>query len=260
MFKLSNAAAVAALRKGLETWTLRFLVIGITLILIENSGIAAKIVQSFADPVLTNHFVFEMGIAFTVAAFLILSSERVLKTEMEETFEKYLGEIKQASVADMDDIRNEYRSILRGLSNLHDFSYFLSNVREDLSNSPEMCTLASEILGDYTNGLKSIRDGFIVEERDWWLDVMKRLPLLKNEWVEMGDPAPPRRRTHGGTGAGARPLSSPCRRRRWPEGQALQGPSVPGYDRHRRTDGLRFKTIRSRQASCRALRHPFEIQ
>jgi hypothetical protein len=56
------------------------------------------------------------------------------------------------------------------------------------------------------------------------------------------------------------PLSSPCRRRRWPEGQALQGPSVPGYNRHRRTDGLPFKTTRSRQASCRALHHPFEIQ
>jgi len=56
------------------------------------------------------------------------------------------------------------------------------------------------------------------------------------------------------------PLSSPCRRRRWPEGQALQGPSAPGYNRHRRTDGLRFKTTRSRQASRRALHHPFEIQ
>jgi hypothetical protein len=86
------------------------------------------------------------------------------------------------------------------------------------------------------------------------------LPLLKNEWVEMGDPAPPHRRTHGGTGAGRRPLSSPWRRRQWPAGQALQGPSVPGYDRHRRTDGLQFKTMRSRQASCRALHHPFEIQ
>ena len=26
-------------------------------------------------------------------------------------------------------------------------------------------------------------------------------PLLENEWVEMGDPAPLRRRTHGGAGA-----------------------------------------------------------
>jgi hypothetical protein len=44
------------------------------------------------------------------------------------------------------------------------------------------------------------------------------------------------------------PLSSPCRRRRWPEGQALQGPSVPGYNRHQRTDGLQFKTSRSRRS------------
>src|SRR6516225_2553862 len=48
---------------------------------------------------------------------------------------------------------------------------------------------------------------------------------------------------------GCWPLSSPCRRRRWPAGQALQGPSVPGHDRHRRTDGLQFKTMRSRQPS-----------
>ena len=34
-------------------------------------------------------------------------------------------------------------------------------------------------------------------------------PLLKNEWVEMGDPAPPHRRTHGGTGAGVLALVKP---------------------------------------------------
>src|SRR5215469_8842896 len=52
------------------------------------------------------------------------------------------------------------------------------------------------------------------------------------------------------------PLSSPCRRRRWPEGRALQGPSVPGYNRLQRTDGLRFKTSRSREASCRGAQSP----
>ena len=44
------------------------------------------------------------------------------------------------------------------------------------------------------------------------------------------------------------------------KGQALQGPSVPGYNRHQRADGLRLKTSRSREASCWALHHPFEIQ
>ena len=34
-------------------------------------------------------------------------------------------------------------------------------------------------------------------------------PLLKNEWVEMGDPTPPHRRTHGGTGAGVLALVKP---------------------------------------------------
>jgi hypothetical protein len=40
----------------------------------------------------------------------------------------------------------------------------------------------------------------------------------------------------------------------------IQGPSVPGYDRHRRTDGLRFKIMRSRAKPLTALYHPFEIQ
>lgn len=44
------------------------------------------------------------------------------------------------------------------------------------------------------------------------------LPLLKSGWVEMRDPAPPRRRTHGGTGAPATIATG-------------------------RTDGLRFKTM-----------------
>ena len=34
-------------------------------------------------------------------------------------------------------------------------------------------------------------------------------PLFENEWVEMGDPAPLRRRTHGGAGAGALALVKP---------------------------------------------------
>src|SRR5262249_44261003 len=34
-------------------------------------------------------------------------------------------------------------------------------------------------------------------------------PLLKNEWAEMGEPTPPRRRTHGGTGAGSLALVKP---------------------------------------------------
>src|SRR6516162_8051789 len=37
----------------------------------------------------------------------------------------------------------------------------------------------------------------------------RNLPLFKNEWVEMGDPAPLRRRTHGGAGAGALALVKP---------------------------------------------------
>jgi hypothetical protein len=53
------------------------------------------------------------------------------------------------------------------------------------------------------------------------------------------------------------PLSSPCRRRRWPEGQALQGPSVPGYKRLQDCDSrprARAKPLAG------ALNHPFEIQ
>ena len=38
---------------------------------------------------------------------------------------------------------------------------------------------------------------------------VRNMPLLKNEWVEMGDSAPPHRRTHGGTGAGVLALVKP---------------------------------------------------
>src|SRR6516165_1514586 len=40
-------------------------------------------------------------------------------------------------------------------------------------------------------------------------DLSRKRPLFKNEWVEMGDPAPLRRRTHGGAGAGALALVKP---------------------------------------------------
>src|SRR5215469_8114590 len=52
------------------------------------------------------------------------------------------------------------------------------------------------------------------------------MPLLKNEWVEMGDPAPPRRRTHGGAGAGALALVKPL------PPKAVGG--RPGFTRARR--------------------------
>jgi hypothetical protein len=70
-----------------------------------------------------------------------------------------------------------------------------------------------------------------------------KMPLLKSEWVEMRDPAPPRRRTHGGTGAGALALVKPLPPKVVAEGQALQGPRGPGHNGHRRADGLRFKTM-----------------
>ena len=89
---------------------------------------------------------------------------------------------------------------------------------------------------------------------------VRNMPLLKNEWVEMGDPAPPHRRTHGGTGAGALALVKPL------PPKAVAG--RPGFTRVKRPR-LRSppaerwaagQTMRSRQASCRAPHHPFEIQ
>jgi hypothetical protein len=97
-----------------------------------------------------------------------------------------------------------------------------------------------------------------IDQDMWWLS--KNKPLLKNEWVEMGDPAPPHRRTHGGTGAGVLALVKPLPPKAVAGRPGFTRAKRPGYDRHRRTDGLRFKNMRSRQASCRALHHPFEIQ
>ena len=52
-------------------------------------------------------------------------------------------------------------------------------------------------------------------------------PLLKNEWVEIGDPAPPQCRRHGGTGAGVLALVKPLPPKAVAEGQALQGAKRP---------------------------------
>ena len=76
----------------------------------------------------------------------------------------------------------------------------------------------------------------------------------------MGDPAPPRRRTHGEAGARALALVKPLPPKAVAGRPALQGSGVAGYNRHWRTDGQRIKTTRSRQASSRARHHPFEIQ
>src|SRR6516225_3888229 len=43
----------------------------------------------------------------------------------------------------------------------------------------------------------------------WVYALSETGPLLKNEWVEIVDPALPRPRTHGGTGAGALALVKP---------------------------------------------------
>jgi hypothetical protein len=180
MFESQKEATIRGLKAALETWTWRFLAIGIVLILIENTeipGKAAKYLSTF-KPEMADHFVFEVGIAFMIAAFLLLSSERALKTEMEKRFVKYLREIKKTTSSDMDDIRKEYRSTLRNLSNVHRFSHLLSDVRDNSDDNAELCALANEVLGDYADGLKPIGNGFVIEGRHWWIEVMKRFYTL----------------------------------------------------------------------------------
>jgi len=84
------------------------------------------------------------------------------------------------------------------------------------------------------------------------------MPLLKNEWVEMGDPAPPHRRTHGGTGAGVLALVKPL----LPKAVAGR----PGFTRAKRPrlrspPADRWAAVQEHAlAPLRALNHPFEIQ
>src|ERR1700739_206738 len=77
-------------------------------------------------------------------------------------------------------------------------------------------------------------------------------PLLKNEWVEMGDPAPPHRRTHGGTSAGVLALVKPL-----PPKAVAGRPGFTGATRPRLRSPPAdrwavVRNMRSRQASCRA--------
>jgi hypothetical protein len=93
------------------------------------------------------------------------------------------------------------------------------------------------------------------------LMALRNKPLLKNEWVEMGDPAPPRRRRHGGAGAGALGLVKPLP----PEAVAGR----PGFTRATRPPatiatgapmGCDSRPRARGQSSRRALNHPFEIR
>jgi hypothetical protein len=59
----------------------------------------------------------------------------------------------------------------------------------------------------------------------------------------MRDPAPSRRRKHGGTGAGALALVKPSPPKAVAGRPGFTRVSAPGHNRHRRTDGLRFTTI-----------------
>jgi hypothetical protein len=66
---------------------------------------------------------------------------------------------------------------------------------------------------------------------------------FESEWAEMRDAAPPRRRTHGGTGAGALAFVKPSPPKAVAGRPGFTRASAPGHNRHRRTDGLRFTTI-----------------
>jgi hypothetical protein len=84
----------------------------------------------------------------------------------------------------------------------------------------------------------------------------KKIASLKNEWVEMGDPAPPRRRTHGGAGAGALVLVKPL------PPKAVAG--RPGFTRTKRPrlqspPAYRWAAIQDHALApspSRALHHP----
>jgi hypothetical protein len=68
----------------------------------------------------------------------------------------------------------EYRYTLRNLNNLHSLSHFLSDLHDNANVSNEIRALARDILGDYAIGLRTTNDGFIVEERNRWVEIMKR--------------------------------------------------------------------------------------
>jgi hypothetical protein len=75
-----------------------------------------------------------------------------------------------------------------------------------------------------------------------------------------GRTSPPRRRTHGGTDAGALALVKPLPPQAVAERPGFTRATRPGHNRHRRTEGLWLKVMVSRPVSRRAPRHPFEIQ
>jgi hypothetical protein len=187
------------LRKILEIWALRFFIIGIILIIIENTHIAGSLLnQIFSfDATQTDHFIFEIGIAFTVAAFLIFTSERQLKTEMEETFTKYLETIRTDWNSDLTNWREDLEKLsgsleresiitFRAFSHVHRLSHFLGDVHERTNKFPEIYAVAKQILAAYAPGLEAKEDGFLIEDRNWTMDMMRRFysVLQDSRWPD----------------------------------------------------------------------------
>ena len=168
------------LKRALEMWAWRFLVIGIVLILVHNAEVAGRLVGELinirAEQV--NSFIFEIGIAFTVAACLILTSERQLKTEMEDTFTSYLTNLKDEWRTHRRELYDDHRNALRSIENVHRLSLVLPEVHDRTLDKPEIAELLRELFPDYAKGLKSVRDGFSVDDRNWTMVVMTRFYRL----------------------------------------------------------------------------------
>jgi hypothetical protein len=155
------------LRLILENWALRFLLIGLISLALFSGGVgkwvATHVTNNSGAQDDVNHFFGEIGFAFTIAAFLILTTERSAKRELQSQFSQY-----------MEKIREEFRTYLASISNVETIGSFLNRVHASTDKN-EVRALAADIFNDYTTDLFKIEHGgFAIADRNWAMEASKK--------------------------------------------------------------------------------------
>ena len=163
----SQRDAGPGLKLVLENWALRFLLIGLISLVFFSLGIgkwlATNLTTNSATQDDINHFFGEIGFAFTIAAFLILTTERNAKRELHSQFSQC-----------MDLIRAEFRQSLQRFSSVESISSFLYRVHSGVNNK-EIQALADDIFNEYTTELFIVEgDGFAIADRNWAMEANKK--------------------------------------------------------------------------------------
>jgi hypothetical protein len=160
-------AGSQGLKLVLENWALRFLTIGLVSLAFFSAGagkwMANYVTTNAGTQENVNHFFGEIGFAFTIAAFLILTTERSAKRELQSQFSQY-----------MEKICEDFRTSLVRFSRVEAIFSFLYKI-DSATNTTEIRTLAEDIFDEYTTDLFKVEaGGFSIADRNWAMEAGKK--------------------------------------------------------------------------------------